>query len=213
MTEEILNKYDVISSIVKNFALIISSIVGGIWAIFLLIKLKTIRKSNLELAKQEFELSKLQYELKTGIEIILDCEYEKSDGYVVLFIYVIIKNIGVTSIILNHKKPPVKVSEVEFKNNNTPDFPTTKELTEYNSQDDFDSNVFIGKGGYSSHSFALKVNKPGIYLIEYESEVNKTAYVNFKEYLEGDLENTSTQVWRKSRYISIKTKPNNVYKK
>lgn len=102
-----------ISEIVRSFAISIAVIIGGIWTLFTFNVLNRRKKAEAELRELEHKLS-----FEARLNITIDYEYFRNDSDIILFVTVVIENVGTrdTSIYFNSDRKPLAVKKINFKN-------------------------------------------------------------------------------------------------
>lgn len=187
------------TEIIRNIVLVIVSIVGGIWAIFI----RKYYQSNLS-------IKKLEKELKTQAAVNIDIDYNKDiddRGQSFLNINIKLTNIGNANAFLDHRTEPVSICKIKFRSDGFPDF--GKPIKSHDRGPGYIyENIFVLRVNMTMDMnllYRLPDDKKGIYCIEYKSIIGKSDREIYQDALDlnGVPTHTNNIVWKKTIFANI----------
>ena len=191
-------KFMKISEGLRNLAMTIAVIVGGLWTAY-------VFNAELHIENAQATLDKLKLEASSApsIDKQLDVEqlFVPGDSAYYLHISVQGTNTGNKSTTLNILKEPIKVAEVTLNNSEKPKFKIVATTDYYSPEGSKTANVVIGAGETNKIPFVVKVNHPGLYLIEFEAQMESS---DLTESIRAGADPRFPTTWVAQKYVVVK---------
>jgi len=147
---------------IQSLIVAVAFVIGGIWAFYRFIVLKSIEKAKIELVKLKKELNSravLNIELFPSSVGFINEQY----GYIIL--YMKIKNCGNSEEVINWKKSKIRAAEIKYNSKGDPKL--GQPLLGYNYRLDGDPiYAVISPREQSEFSFIIPIEKVGLYLLD-----------------------------------------------